>query len=167
VDLGRQKEQFSVAWLRALAAHAGVRVLTCDVDDDSVDAQLARTVKQGAVRKAPRLDVQLKCTETDDGEGEDLTIVLKAKNYDDLRATDRHVPAVLVVVTVPRDLGRWLSVRDDGMLLCQAAFYTSIVGAPASARNDGGATVKVPRKNRLTTESLGSLLDRVGQGEAP
>lgn len=102
--LSHQKEQFSVAWLRALAAHSGLRVLQTEVDDDSVDAELARTVKEGASRRAPRLCVQLKCTETDDGAGDAISLVLKAKNYDDLRATDRHVPVILVVVTVPRDL---------------------------------------------------------------
>ena len=38
-----QKEQFSIAYVRALAAVAGVKVWHTDVDDESVDMTLERT----------------------------------------------------------------------------------------------------------------------------
>jgi mevalonate kinase len=52
-----QKEQFSIAYVRALAAVTGVKVTKEEVDDDSVDVTLS--VSAGASSK---MDVQLKCS---------------------------------------------------------------------------------------------------------
>jgi hypothetical protein len=57
MDLNTQKEQFSVAFVHAVASVAGVKIIRAEVDDDSIDVGLERT---GGC--APKLDLQLKCT---------------------------------------------------------------------------------------------------------
>ena len=60
VDSNRQKEQFSDAFIRAVAAAAGYAVSKPSVDDDSIDWQIAATGGKGTTR-SPRLELQLKC----------------------------------------------------------------------------------------------------------
>lgn len=80
-----QQEQFSRAWVRALAAVAGYNITSCEVDDDSIDLGLAGNRKDGVHVRAPKLESQLKCQSNDDGSGPSLSYALKMKNYDDLR----------------------------------------------------------------------------------
>ena len=92
-----------MAFVHAVASVAGYTFMgPPHVDDDSVDLTLGATRRHGATRKAPRLDVQVKCTETDDGSGDTLAYPLPLKNYDDLRVEEVHVPHILVVFCVPR-----------------------------------------------------------------
>ena len=78
-----QQEQFSKAWVRALAAVAGYNITTCEVDDDSIDLGFAGNRRDGVDVKSPKLDIQLKCATNDDEHGTHLSYPLKMKNYDD------------------------------------------------------------------------------------
>jgi len=68
----RQKEQFSIAFVRAIAAVSGYNITRCEVDDDSIDLGLKGSRREGSIRNAPCLDLQVKCTDTDDGAGREL-----------------------------------------------------------------------------------------------
>src|SRR4051812_4894837 len=92
-----QKEQFSIAYIRALAAVLGLKVTREEVDDDSVDVTLLRT---GGT--APKLDIQLKCSGAIQKMELDFPFRLTIKNYDDLRRRTM-VPRILVVLEVPTD----------------------------------------------------------------
>ena len=104
-----QKEHFSYAYARAVAATAAVSVATPEVDDDSVDLILSQKAT-GTAFRSPRLEVQVKCAE----EGAvtvsatHIHFPLKLKNYDELRPDDVLVPRILLVVLVPATLGQWL-----------------------------------------------------------
>ena len=56
-----QKEQFSLAYIRAVASTAGFGASQPTPDDDSVDLVIYSRNKMGAV-KSPRLELQAKCT---------------------------------------------------------------------------------------------------------
>jgi hypothetical protein len=77
-----QQEQFSRAWVRALAAVAGYNITQCEVDDDSIDLGLTGNRKVGVHVRAPKLEFQLTCCSNDDERGTHLSYPLKVKNYD-------------------------------------------------------------------------------------
>ena len=54
----QQKEQFSIAYLRAVVAVAGYNITSVEVDEDSIDLGLRGNRRDGTFRKAPVLDVQ-------------------------------------------------------------------------------------------------------------
>ena len=59
----QQKEQFSIAYVRAIAAAACINIYRCEVDEDSID--LGFSVRSVAGQgKSPKLDAQLKCVTT-------------------------------------------------------------------------------------------------------
>jgi Domain of unknown function (DUF4365) len=118
----QQKEQFSIAYLRAIDAVAGYNITSVEVDEDSIDIGLRGNRRDGTLRKAPVLDVQAKCTSTDDGHGLHLPFDLSVKNYDDLRESSRHVPLILVVVCVPPDLGDWLEETPEHTAMRRCAY---------------------------------------------
>ena len=57
MDLNIQKEQFSIAYIHALAAAAGLKLDRYSIDDDSIDILLSR-----AGHRSPHLSLQLKCS---------------------------------------------------------------------------------------------------------
>jgi hypothetical protein len=151
-----QKEQFSVAYVRAVAAVAGVKILRTDVDDDSIDIGLER-----AGGCSPKLDVQLKCTADPLPEGCDTSFVLKLKNYDDLRRSTL-VPRWLVVMYVPTTAADWLTFAapPKEVLLRHCGWWTSLAGA-ADVVNTDSVTVYVPYANVFTPAALKAKLDQV------
>ncbi len=56
-----RKQQFSIAYVRAIVSVAGFVVYEYAVDDDSIDIGIAAKGLMGTVR-SPKLDIQLKCT---------------------------------------------------------------------------------------------------------
>lgn len=149
-----QKAEFSVAFVHAVASVAGYCLLgPPHVDDDSVDLALGATRKHGTKRRAPRVDVQVKCTETDDGRGEALTYHLPIKNYDDLRMEGLHVPHILVVLCVPTELDEWLHETAEQTAMRRVAYWCSLRGEPA-VPNATTRTVHIPRVQRFTVAAL-------------
>ena len=59
--INQRKEQFSVAYVRAIAALAGYSFYKPEIDDDSVDLGIVGRDGTGPL-SSPRLELQLKCT---------------------------------------------------------------------------------------------------------
>ena len=145
-----RKEQFSIAYLHAVASRAGFNLVRPDVDNDSIDVQIGATRAFGTVRRAPQIGIQAKCTETDDGQGPHISYTLKLKNYEDLRDENVHLPRILVVLCVPA-MEQWLQQTDEQMILRRCAYWVSLRGA-AESENDTGQVVHVPRAQLFTVE---------------
>lgn len=162
----QQKAQFSIAYLRAVIAVAGYNITSVDVDEDSIDIGLRGNRRDRTLRKAPVLDVQAKCTATDDGRGAHLPFDLSIKNYDDLREPSRHVPLILVVVCVPPDLGDWLEETPEHTAMRRCAYWLSARGQPPTT-NTTTCRVQIARAQRFTVDAVRDLMNRLGDGGAP
>jgi hypothetical protein len=112
-----KKAQFSTAFVHAVASKAGFNTGSFHVDNDSVDIVISAKKDVGTARKSPYLNVQLKCTEVDDEEGDQLSFWLPLKNYNDLREPNVHIPHILVVLCVPRTPGEWWVEAPDQQVL--------------------------------------------------
>lgn len=166
MDLSQKKEQFSEAWLRAVAAAAGFAVAKPTVDNDSIDLTVSKRGGKGTVR-SPKLDVQLKCTATEIIKETDLRFPLEKKNYDELRYDNFAVPRILVVLCVPAEPKDWLQlVEESHLLLKQCAYWTSLRGKPESP-NETTVIVSLLRTQRLDDASLLSIMERIEQGGIP
>jgi hypothetical protein len=165
MDLAQQKEQFSFAYLRAVAAVAGYTLYRPEVDDDSVDWGLAARGEAGTPRR-PRVEVQLKCTARDVLDGDRIRFPLKRKNYDDLRDDNSLVPRVLVVVLVPPSPADWLRHSEEEMAMRHAAYWLSLRGRP-DVPSEETVTVYLPRAQQLTPAALVQMMKRINDGGAP
>jgi len=163
MDLNAQKEQFSVAFVRAVAAAAGVKVLRAEVDDDSIDIGLERS---GGC--APKLDIQLKCTANAcPANNENVPFVLKLKNYDDLRRRT-IIPRLLVVMFVPITANEWLrfNAPPTEVVMKRCAWWISLAGLP-DVDNTASVTVSLPYANLFTPDSIRAKLDEVEANFVP
>jgi hypothetical protein len=160
-----QKEQFSFAYARAVAAVAQIAVSEPTVDDDSVDLSFKRKGGGGIVR-SPQLDAQVKCTESASVHPDHVAYPLKLKNYEELRPTNLLVPRILIVVTVPVDLVDWLNHSEPELAMRKCGYWVSLRGMAATV-NQTNVTVHLPRVNHFTVAQLQQIMQRIGNGQTP
>ena len=162
-----RKEQFSEAYVKAIAAVAGCAWAKPSVDDDSIDLTLSRRrMPGGGARQAPKLDVQLKCHAADmPADGDDLSFELSPKNYDDLRDPSVCSPRILVIVLVPADIAGWIEQTEAELVLRRCAYWLSLRGLPEG--KPSGKTVRLNRGNVFSARALEDIMDRVGRDESP
>jgi hypothetical protein len=152
---------FGDAFILAVASVAGCAISSRRPDNDSIDWTLSCRLD-----RRPKLDVQMKTTTTDEGRGSAISYSLKRKNYDDLIPVEVICPRVLIVVTLPRDLSRWLSMSATELVLCHCAYWVSLRGLPPSD-NKNTVTVDVPRANLFTPDSLVTMMRTINSGGVP
>ena len=167
MDRNRQKEEFSNAFVQAVAATAGFSVVSPPVDDDSIDWQIAQAGGSGTVR-SPKLELQLKSTATIEWkDGEDtFPFRLPKKNYEDLRPANVLVPRILVVVRLPEGPERWTEMTDEQLILRHCAYWLSLRGNEESDKMTS-VTVYLPTSQRFNVEALQRLMTEIAEGEAP
>lgn len=149
----QQKEQFSIAYVRAIAAVAGVSVTRPEVDDDSIDIAFSSRNLQ-----RPKLEAQLKCSAVLDNDGEVLRYPLNVKNYDDLRL-DVIVPRVLNVLCVPERMSEWITLTPTELTLRKAAYWVSLKGQ-IETTNTSSVTVSIPKCQLFDVAALKRLLEQ-------
>jgi Domain of unknown function (DUF4365) len=115
VDINQQKEQFSNAYIQALASAAGYSLYKPFVDNDSVDWGIAARGTEGVVR-ALLLELQLKSTSSNFVDDTPIRYRLKLKNYNDLILDGYSSPRILVVVIIPDNPTDWLQQSQPGAM---------------------------------------------------
>ena len=165
MDLNMRKEQFSRAYVQAVAACAGYAWSSPSVDDDSVDITLHERGGRGTVR-SPKLELQLKCKEAPIPNEPAFSFFVPIKNYDDLREVSLAVPRILVVVLVPEDPNEWLKQSEEELAMRRCGYWISLRGLQPSG-NQTGQTVHLSRTQSFSVLSLTEMMQRIGQGELP
>jgi hypothetical protein len=158
-------EQFSKAYVKAVASVADCSIDWSTVDNDSVDGTLKRRTQTGTVR-SPRLDIQLKSTYTDCVRDDDISYPLSIKNYNDLRSDNLLVPRILVVVVLPDDLADWTNHNEQELALRRCGYWLSLRGEPGTS-NTGSKTVLLPRRQVFDVASLDAIFSNLGNGVLP
>lgn len=157
------KEQFSRAYVRAIAAASGYVVYEPSVDHESVDIGIA----SGALGRlrSPRLELQVKCT-TSFTDGNNIAFELKKKNYEDLRHINLLVPRILVVVVVPENIAEWAEHYEEGLMLRRCGYWVSLFGLPEAA-NRRSVTIYLPRQQRFDSLMLHQMMSVIADGRRP
>jgi hypothetical protein len=165
MDIAQRKEQFSAAFLRAVASVAGYTLAKPEVDDDSIDWIIASKAAAGLTRR-PRVEVQMKCSARDLIKGDFLHFPLEIKNYNDLRDTNILVPRVLVVMTVPNALNEWLTQSDTEIAMRHCGYWMSLRGM-ATVPNTANVMVRIPCEQMFTPAALSDIMSIINAGGTP
>lgn len=163
MDINQKKEQFSVAYVNAIAAQAGLSNAQPSVDDDSIDLILKGKGFCGKIR-SPQLELQLKCTSRDLVKDGFIRFPLSIKNYNDLRGEDILIPRYLVVLLVPENVSEWAELRDEELVLRNTCHWVSIRNHPEK-NNISTVTVDIPFAQKLTKDTLLMLMQSASKGE--
>lgn len=157
-----QKEEFSIAYVHAVAALAKCNVGHWHIDGDSVDISLRASVPDGKQTIHPQLDIQLKCTDEDIFYDDGIHFPLKIKNYDDLRARVVN-QRLLVVVCVPEGDTNWAEQDSDKLSLKKCGYWLPPSSFPDSD-NKTSVTVKIPYDNIFSAENLIQAMRVIADG---
>ena len=155
----QRMEQFSFAYVRAVAAHAGCAVadnLYPDISsrDGSISADWGRR---------PQIDFQAKATSRDVLRDGAVRFPLPINNYNDLRRRDK-VPHILIVLLMPEDEADWLNQTSEELTMRRCAYWMSLEGM-SERPNVSTVTVRVPVSQTFDSEQLRDMMNRVDRGE--
>jgi hypothetical protein len=145
-----QKEEFSRAYVHAVATQADVTIGKWNVDKDGVDVTLRR--------RARMVDLQLKCTRSPRNVQGDFVFDLDVPTYDKLVDPDRSVPAFLTLMIVPPDVEDWLQHRPGDLLMRCHGYW---VGMPVGTQVAAGTktAIRLPRQNRLDATAVAHMFE--------
>ena len=128
MDINKRKEEFSFAYVQAIASVAGYSTSRPPVDDDSIDIQFLSSSRNAYVR-SPRLEAQLKCTSQDLTKDGNIHLPLKIKNYNDLADPRVLVPRVLICILLPEDdPSSWLNHSEESLSMMKCGYWVSLRG---------------------------------------
>lgn len=154
----RVKEALSECFVRAIAYEAGYSTTGYLDDYDSLDLTILSREET-----RPRIDIQLKATVNLDDTLEEMSFPCPIKNYNDLRAK-AICPRYLIVLKLPDNPEiKRLETQSDALVIRHCAYWASLRGM-GETTNTKTVSVKLLKKNRLTPESLKSLMDAARGG---
>lgn len=153
------REQLSIAYIHAVASHAGYAWEPTKIDRDGIDGRvMARgAVVANASIRSPVLGFQLKGTTTIVGSPDPIPFPLKQKNYDDLRGRCAE-PRYLALLVMPPDPSEWLQLDADALVLRRCMHWLSLAKAPPTS-NSTTTTVHIPRGNVLDVAAMRRLVE--------
>lgn len=160
-------ESLSRAYVRALAGKAGLNLSVREYDygvDGNFDEITIRDKRR--VESGFSLSFQLKASTL--WQRDDNTVIydLEAKTYNDLvlrRNFRMAVPCILILFALPPDSSQWLIYNEEEMRLRGSCYWDYLSGAPTENRQS--VRIRIPRQQRLTSESLLDLIEKVKTGE--
>ena len=153
-----QEEALSRAYAHAVAARAGYVTAVYDFDRDGVDLRIQAG---GAMR--PALDLQLKATinlgQPRDGH---FRFPLNRRNYDLLRI-DSQTPRLLVVLDLPSNKCKWMTMTENELVLRRCAYWLNLKGLEETD-NRHSVTVRIPTGNLFDVNGLRALMEQSLEG---
>jgi len=164
MDISARKEQFSFAYIQAIAAQIGLNYSKDAVDDDSVDIRLSGKGFTGGKVRNPKIEIQLKCTSQNLVKGDVIKFPLKLKNYNDPRGEDVAAPRYLMVLVVPEQIGNWTHVTNNALVLFNNCYWASLRYRPKT-KNLTNVSVEISVDQKVTTKSLMKLMELASKGE--
>jgi len=151
MNLNQQKEQFSLAYIHAVAACAGYQLELPSQDRHSVDGRL--------VSEAEIIEFQAKATSQDIARNGAVHFRLPVANHEDLRNPLSMAARLLIVVQLPERSADWLHQSEEDLCLQGRGLWLSLKGEAATANADN-VTVAIPTSNRFDVNGLTDLMRR-------
>ena len=152
------KESLSRVYAQVVAARAGHVTGHPELDRDSIDLRIESGGSMG-----PALELQLKATVKLTGPDEEYVhFPLKRRNYDLLRIATQ-TPRLLMVLDLPREKERWLTITEDELVMRRRAYWLNLKGY-TETENRSSVTVRIPSNNVFDVENLHSLMEQSREG---
>ncbi|XWJ92925.1 DUF4365 domain-containing protein [Phytobacter ursingii] len=165
MDKFKQMEQFNIAYVHALASHAGFKISRCDVDDDSVDITIEGTGFVNCQIRNPKIDLQLKSTSNFNVKDGNISYALKKKNYMDLIGENVLSPRYLVLLQLPENISEWLLDKENGVSLHNFCYWCSLRNSPPTS-NEYSVTINMPVTQVLTSSFLKEMMTAASNRES-
>lgn len=163
-------ESISRAYIQAIAGVAGLN-LSIRINEREFDYGMDGTFHSITIRNRRRveagfpLDFQLKASKNWSCNNKFIYYDLEVKTFNDLvnrNSINGAVPSILILLCLPPNIDEWVETDEDKLLLRKCCYWKLIKGK--QTRNNKTIRVTISRKQRLTSESLVELIDKVKLG---
>lgn len=161
----KTKEEFSFAYVHAVAASKSFIVNYTRIDYDSIDVSISSNglIEEDSSLYSPEIKLQMKATASPTFKENHLHFKLPIKNYNELRAKVAN-PRILVVLCIPEDQEEWLSHTCEELVLRKCAYYMSLKGM-AETDNEYTVTIHIPLKNVFSPDALYEMMLKTSKEE--
>lgn len=160
------QELFGHAFLRAIAALADCEFSVPEPDQSKRDVTIKTEFDEatGYELLDPQLSMQVKTTTGVSSEtASDFSFTVDIATYNALRKTRLAFPRFLVVIRIPHHPDIPLAQDLNRTVLFHAPFFVTLKGQGALPAGQKSKTVRVPKANVLTPNSLRKLLEQAAQ----
>jgi Domain of unknown function (DUF4365) len=159
-------ESLSRAYVRAIAGRAGLNLAIREYDygvDGSFDEVAVRQNRR--VESGFSLSFQLKASTQWQLDATQVVYDLEVKTYNDLilRRSVRATPCILILLALPADVEQWLICEESELRLQGTCYWEYLNGS--LSENRASVRIRIPRSQRLTPESLITLIENVKTGK--
>lgn len=160
-------EALSRAYVRAIAGRAGLNLAIREYDygvDGSFDEVIVRQNRR--VESGFSLSFQLKASTLWQLDPTHVIYDLEVKTYNDLilrRSIKTATPCILILLALPADSTDWLICDESELRLQGTCYWEYLSGNPSTNRSS--IRIRIPRSQRLTPESLLTLMQNVKTGD--
>ncbi|AOS61564.1 DUF4365 domain-containing protein [Actinoalloteichus hymeniacidonis] len=158
------QEQFSLAFVRMVAAAAGCSIKSHETDYDGVDITIVDS-REHKEFNYPELELQLKCT-SQHGLLKDgyLAWTLERKSFLKLCNPKRFVPAFLGVLLIPEDPHRLLDLSEEGLTSESRMYWARATSLGDIVEGRANKTVRLPRDGFFDVPALQRTMNELGEG---
>lgn len=159
------KEGISLAYVTAIAHTSGLNLERSEFDY-GIDGTFSSVRIRGNRRVSTgiKLDFQLKASTNVVIEGDYIKYNLEAKNYNDLVDEEVGTPRILLLYKLPKEREHWMDISENQTTLKNCAFWCSLKGEDSTC-NVSSKSIRIPRNQILTVESLKELMEKVKEGD--
>lgn len=143
-----QKEQFSVAYVHAIATRSRYTIHGWKVDKDGVDVTLRH--------RGLMVDMQLKCTCSPKLITGGFSFPLDTKTYDKLRDPERSAPGYLGLMIAPKNVDDWILQDPKKLLMACRGYWARIqdLQDPATGKTK---SIQIPETNVLDGAAMANM----------
>lgn len=157
------KEQFNIAFVRAISAQAGFSCEQNHPDINSEDIVILGEGFNSSGVENPRIAFQLKATSQKlSKSSHTLKYRLKKKNYNDLIKTNVINPRYLAVMLLPSIRAQWMEHGFMSSTIRRECFWISLQGREKITDQET-ITIEIPLKNKLNASVIRDLLNQASK----
>lgn len=152
--------------MRAVAAAAGCTSLCTEAGADfgiDVTVYEIMLVRGKPKQNGGEIKIQLKSTFTAEIKDGHVVYDLDSETYNNFM-DERYSSRILVVYTMPRDTALWLTVRQDGTILRNCAYWYLLPWGGEIVRGETTRRIKIPESNVFDPAALADLMGRTRGG---
>ena len=152
------EEALSCIYVQAVAARAGYTTADYSRDRDGIDMLI-----QAGGKMRPAIVLQLKATINLGNPSKGFFhYPLRSENYN-LLCKPVQTPRLLVVLALPKDQTKWLTISADELVLRRSAYWLNLRGYDET-KNKSSVTVHIPEQNLFNVDNLRMLMEQSRQG---
>jgi hypothetical protein len=159
-----RQEQFSLAFIRMVAAAAGCSIKSHETDYDGVDITVVASAEY-AKYYCPEFEIQLKCTTRHRLlRTNDLAWPLERDRFLKLVSPKRFIPALLGVLLIPENPEQLIDLSEDGLRSSSRMYWEHAANLGWIEDDKASKTVHLPRSNLFDVGALRGIMQSIGEG---